>query len=352
MKVDKEYCMSSYLMYRTIANHELCFSEHVIPKFYEYTAERTPVYDSFQLEDRLRQQMQRITADGKAALALSGGIDSAILAKFMPKGSTVYTFKCVVPGITVTDESIAAARYAKECGLVHKIVEIYWEDFVEYAPILMKNKGAPIHSIEVQIYKASLQAKEDGFDTLIFGESADLNYGGLSDLLSMDRTIGDFIQRYSYVLPYTALKEYLLPTDTIIPYVHEGYVDVHEFCRNPFFIEAMGSYDNATKTAGVKLETPYAHTLMGIPLDYTRIRSGENKYFVREIFERLYNGFVVPPKTPMPRPMNEWFKEWEGPSRPEFWPHCTDNMTGDQRWLVYCLEVFLNMLDLGYLEND
>lgn len=51
------------------------------------------------------------------ALVLSGGIDSAILAKFMPKGSIAYTFKCVVPGVQVTDETVIASKYAQECGL-------------------------------------------------------------------------------------------------------------------------------------------------------------------------------------------------------------------------------------------
>lgn len=37
----------------------------------------------------------------------------------------------------------------------------------------MRHKKAPIHSIEVQIYKADLQAKADGIDTIIFGEAAD-----------------------------------------------------------------------------------------------------------------------------------------------------------------------------------
>ena len=347
--VDKVYCMSSYLMLRTIADHNKRFSDKIKPKFFIHDSiERKPVFNSFELENELQQQIDRITSGHKAALALSGGIDSAILAHFMPKGSTVYTFKCIVPGVPVTDETTAAAKYAERCGLKQKIVEIYWEDFEKYAPILMKNKGAPIHSIEVQIYKASLQAKADGFDTIIFGESADLNYGGLSDLLSKDRTVGDFIQRYSYVLPYKALKEFVIPMETIVPYVRDGYVDVHEFCRNPFYIEAMGSYSNATETAKIRLETPYAHTFMGAPMDYKRLRNGENKYLVREIFNRLYDGFAIPPKTPMPRPMNEWLKYWRGPVRAEFWPCCSDDMTGDQKWLIYCLENFLNLMDKGF----
>ena len=90
---------------------------------------------------------------------------------------------------------------------------------------------------------------------------------------------------------------------------------------------------------------PYAQCKMDVPIDYCRIRNGENKYLVREVFSRLYENFEIPKKTPMPRPMNEWFADWEGPKRPEFWPHCTDDMTGDQKWLVWALEKFLNTID-------
>ena len=85
-----------------------------------------------------------------------------------------------------------------------------------------------------------------------------------------------------------------------------------------------------------------------VPLDYARVRGGESKYLVREVFKSLYPDFVAPPKLPMPRATNEWFKDWKGPVRPEFLPHCTDNMTGDQKWLVYCLDMFLNLLDSGF----
>ncbi len=102
---------------------------------------------------------------------------------------------------------------------------------------------------------------------------------------------------------------------------------------------------NASATADFGIVLPYANCFMDVDIDYNRIRSGENKYLVREVFNRLYDGFEVPKKTPMPRPTNEWFKDWTGPKRSEFWPHSTDNMTGDQKWLVWCLEKFFNMLD-------
>lgn len=345
MIVDKRYCMSSFLMLRTIADHDHTFQEGIDPELFEIDYDRIPVKTGEELEEALRIQTEEAAKDGKAALALSGGIDSAILAKFVPKGTVAYTFKCVVPGIEVTDETASARRYAEECGLEHRVVEVYWEDYEKYVPLLMKHKGAPLHSIEPQIFKASLTARNDGFERMIYGETADTNYGGFSGLLSRDWTFGEFVDRYSHVLPYKVLKDPEMILEPYRQYEKDGYVDVHEFNRNVFYTESMGSYTNACDTAGIDLVTPYATTIMDVPLDIERVRKGENKYMIREIFERLYPDFEVPEKIPMPRPVNEWFKDWKGPEREEFWPHCTEGMTGDQKWLVWCLERFLNMIE-------
>lgn len=267
------------------------------------------------------------------------------MAKFMPKGSIAYTFKCVVPGMQVTDETIAAEKYARACGLKHKVVEIYWDDFERYVSVLMEKKQAPVHSIEVQIYKAALNAKEDGINTLIFGEAADAVYGGLSGLLSKEWLIGDFISRYSFVMPYQVLKHPELIVEPFVNFENDGMIDPHEFVSHVFMNESVGSYLNALGAAGINPVLPYPETYLAEPIDYFRIRSGENKYLVREVFSRLYPDLDIPSKTPMPRPMNEWFRDWKGPVRPEFWPHCTDGLNGDQKWLVWCLEKYLDMLD-------
>lgn len=345
MVIDKRYCMSSFLMYRTIADKTKCFSQNIVPNIPNMNFKRDPISNSTELYNKLKQEVVDATKDGKAALALSGGIDSAILAKFMPKGSVAYTFKCVVPGKEVIDETKSAAKYAEECGLVHRVIEIYWEDFEKFSPMLMKHKGAPVHSIEIQIYKASLQAKRDGFERLIYGESADSAFGGLSNILSKEWRIGEFIERYQYVEPFKVLKDPIMVLEPIKTHEKDGYVDPHEFISTEFFRESIASYINASESADIDVVLPYAKCVMSQSIDYTRIRKGENKYLVREVFNRLYPNFVVPPKTPMPRPTNEWLKHWGGPKRPEFWPHCTDLMSGDSKWLVWILEYFLNMID-------
>lgn len=87
------------------------------------------------------------------------------------------------------------------------------------------------------------------------------------------------------------------------------------------------------------------NTYFSVPLDYARVRAGENKYVVREVFERLYPGWTIPVKTPMPRPMNEWLANWNGPKRNEFWPNCASVLTGDQKWQLWALETFLDLID-------
>lgn len=345
MTVDKAYCMSSFLMFRAIADRDRTFKMEIHPNFFHSEYERKAVRNSYELEAILKEQVRQMADGGTAALALSGGIDSAILAKFMPKGSVAYTFQCRVPGKEVINEVPQAARYAEECGLEHRVIEIVWEDFLEAAPVLMKKKGAPIHSIEVQIYKAACQAKADGFTALIFGESADANFGGQDGLLSKDWQIGEFIDRYSYILPHRVLKEPRCIVEPFERHETDGWIDVHEFMRHEYYEESMSSYQNACDAAGICYCAPYSHAFLSEKLDYDRIRGGESKYLVREIFGRLYPQMPVPKKIPMPRPMNEWLKEWDGPKRPEFYAHCTDHMSGDQKWLVWALERFLDMID-------
>ena len=347
MQVDKNFCMSSFLMYRFIVDSEKCFDERYTHPAIKKDWIRHEIENSFELEKHLRSVVENACQNKKTALALSGGIDSAILAKFMPKGSVAYTFKCIVPGVKVTDETEMAAKYAQECGLEHRVVEIYWEDFEKLSPVIMAHKNQPTHSIEVQIYKAAMQAKADGFETMIFGETADCVYGGHSNLLAKDWKIGDFIDRWSFVKPYHVLKNPQMILAPYFEFANKGYIDVPKFLTDFEYYASVNFYLHATQMAGIDLVVPYAYTRMKDELDLHRVRNGENKYLIREVFSRLYPNYSIPAKVPMPRPMNEWLEKWSGPCRPEFWSHCTDNMTGDQKWLVWALEKFLNMIDEG-----
>lgn len=347
MDENLKYCMSSFLMYRTVVDRTKTFSDR-FPMFHiEYPTDRTRIDSGEELYEYLRKTIAERTRGRKCALALSGGIDSAILLTMVPENTITYTFKCVVPGKQVTDESPRALEYLKYARpeLTHKIVEVYWEDMDSLIDPILRHKGAPTHSIEVQIYKAALEAKKDGCDMMIFGETADCIYGGHSQLLAQDWTVGDFIDRWSFVMPHKVLRDPMLVLEPYRQFEKDGFIDVPLFLTDFESDPSLNFYADACDLAGIELYAPYAHTRMGAALDLERVRKGENKYIVREVFSKLYRDFKIPAKTPMPRPMNEWFADWAGPVRQEFWPHCTDNMTGDQKWLVWVLERFLNLLE-------
>ena len=193
--VDKLFCMSSYLMFRYVYDKNYCFTDGGSCQQVDLSFERKPVKDSSSLRSCLKYFVDEATEDGKAALALSGGIDSAILARLVPEGTKAYTFRCIVPGIQVTDESESAARWAEMNHLDHEVIDIYWEDIVPAADDCMKHKGAPIHSIEAQIYIAAKKAKTEGKTKFILGENADIIYGGMNGLLAKDWLYSEFVDR-------------------------------------------------------------------------------------------------------------------------------------------------------------
>lgn len=342
--------MVLFLMYRYIYDGANAFGDKHPVQLVDLDFPRIKVKTSENLLTALKKQIEEAAADRKAAIALSGGIDSAIMAKFMPRGAAAYTFRCKVPGKQVIDETEQAGKYAEECGLDHRIIDILWEDIAAVTDKLIMHKGAPIHSIEAQIYLAAVQAKKDGYSKMIFGENADIIYGGMDGLLAEDWTVGEFIDRYSYVMPY---KVMFSPDMDFVPFYEfekRGHIDGHTFINKYFRQEALGTYTNACRCAGIEFVGPYSKTVMDIPIDLNRIRSGDTKYLVREAFHKMYPGWEVPKKIPMPRPMNEWMASWEGPARKEFIPGCIKDMTGDQKWMLYSLERYLNLVEKS--ENE
>ena len=67
---------------------------------------------------------------------------------------------------------------------------------------------------------------------------------------------------------------------------------------------------------------------------------------IRELYKIKYPEREIPTKIPMPRRVDEIFKNWEGPNRPEFRKDIPmDKLTGNQKWQLWCAELFLNMID-------
>lgn len=73
MQVDKEFCMSSYLMYRYVYDCEKCFAQNVPCRQVNLNFNRTAVRDKYSLWRALKEIVDKACMDGRAALALSGG---------------------------------------------------------------------------------------------------------------------------------------------------------------------------------------------------------------------------------------------------------------------------------------
>lgn len=344
--VNKCFCMSSYLSFRFIEKEGVDFfggmhHKNFVPIPPE---ERIPVHSASEIDREIRAQMEGMKGE-KLGILLSGGMDSAILASYMP-GCDAYTFRFLNGAEKFNEELNRAEYYAHAYGLTLHYVDIDWQTVERYVDACMDAKCAPVHSIEPQLLQAALQAKADGCTRLVVGESSDLVFGGMDGLLKKDWTVEEFKQRYTFTRPEDVLKE---PVD--MSYLFERYrqgefIDFLSFMDDVFSIESSGSYWNAFQVAGIPYTDPYAILKMADKLDLGRVRHGEPKYLVRELFSMKYPSIPVPDKIPMPRPVDEYFADWNGPKRKEFQKGLDmSRFTGNQKWQIWCLERFLNRYD-------
>ncbi|MBD5521767.1 MAG: asparagine synthase [Lachnospiraceae bacterium] len=345
MKVDKNYCMSSYLCFRYVADPEIVFKEGVNHDDHN----QIPVEDKFPCKsaDDIDEYIKKILEEvdlSNAAIFLSGGMDSAILASYMPKGTKAYTARCVAK--SAIDETERAAEYCRINGLEHVIVDVTWDDYLDTMDALMQRNGSPFIPNEPQAYVMARKIKEDGAKFVIYGNCADTEFGGMDKLLSRDWDYDGWVERFTFLSPDRVLKT---PGD--VKEVYDRYrigdtgIDFIKFMKDIYAESSSAAYTNACKLAGLSYLDPYEKLRMADPLDLNRVRAGESKYLLRELFRKKYPMLPVPEKLGMSRPAEEWMKDWEGPKREEFLSGCVNGLSGEQKLLLFSLERFLNLLD-------
>lgn len=341
--IDKNFCMSSYLAFRYIEKEDMDFYQglkhkNIIPIPDE---KKILVKTSEDVDKEIAKTFVALKGE-KLGIMLSGGMDSAILASYMG-GSDAYTFR-FLNGDFQQEELSRAEYYARYYGLKLHYVDIDWTTVEKHLDKVMEAKGAPVHSIEPQILQAALQAKEDGVTMMIVGESSDLVFGGMDQLLSQDWSFEAFMKRYMFTNPQEVLET---PVD--MSYLFKRYrigegIDFLRFMDDVFSIESSSSYLNAFNCASMRYVDPYAYLKMADSLDLYRVRHGEPKYLIRQLFAMKYPEIPIPDKVPMPRPVDLYFKDWVGVKRPEFRKDIDlEKMSGNQKWQLYCLERFLNI---------
>ena len=346
--VNKDFCLSSYIAFRYIWKDGMDFCEGFQHKNYAPIPEeeRIPVKTSEDIDREIQRQFDALYAKyDNIGILLSGGMDSANLAAYLKPGSHAYTFTSASGEFNADIER--AKKYCAKWKLQHHFIEVTMDDFKQYTPIVMRYKYAPVHSIEAQIYKAALQAKADGVQLMIVGESSDLIFGGMDKLISPEWTFDGFAKRYTFLDPKLVLTNPVDQSELYERYrTGETTIDFMRFMDEVFAVESSGSYLNAFGAAWMPYYDPYASLVMSEPLDMHRVRNGEPKYLVRGLYAMKYPELEIPFKIPMPRPVDAIFKDWEGPKRAEFRKDIPmDQLTGNQKWQLWCAEQFLNMLE-------
>lgn len=344
--VNKDFCLSSYIAFRYICEEGMNFYEGFEHRHFKPVPQeqRIPVTTSEDIDREIQKQFDQLYGMyDSIGILLSGGMDSANLAAYLKPGSHAYTFVAQGTQVFNADEE-RAARYCQKFGLKHHFIDIAFDDYKEYTPKVMATKCAPVHSIEPQIYKAAMMAHQDGVQLMIVGESADLIFGGMDQLISREWKFDDFVRRYTFLDPQLVLANPVDMMPLYEKYRKEGdLIDYMTFMDDVFAIESSGSYLNAFGTADMPYYDPYARLVMAEPLDLNRVRNGEPKYLVRGLYAMKYPEIPIPNKIPMPRPVDMIFKDWEGPVRPEFRKDIPmQQLTGNQKWQLWCAEQFLN----------
>lgn len=345
---DKNFCLSSYISFRYIWKEGKDFYKGLKHENFQPVAENNKVYvkTAEDIFNDIRKQFDQLYAKYEnIGILLSGGMDSANLAHFLKPGSHAYTFTSDT-GVFNADVE-RASYYCRKFNLQHHLINISFDDYKRYTPIVMAAKGAPVHSIEPQIFKAAVMAQNDGVELLIVGESADLIFGGMDQLISRDWNFDDFAKRYTFLEPSKVLTTPVDMSELYETYrLPEGKIDYMKFMDEVFSIESSSSYMNAFAAARMPYYDPYARMMMSEPLDMHRVRNGEPKYLVRELFSMIYPELEIPFKIPMPRPVDAIFKEWNGPTRAEFRKDIDMNtLTGNQKWQLWCAELFLDIFE-------
>lgn len=345
---NKDFCLSSYIALRYLWKDGVDFFKGFHHRNFTPVAknDQIAVKTSEDIDREIGRQFDTLYSKyDNIGILLSGGMDSANLASYLKPGSHAYTFTSATG---VFDDDVKRAKYyCEKFGLVHHLIEITFDDYKNYTPIVMAAKEAPVHSIEPQIYKAAIEAKKDGVEMMIVGESADLIFGGMDKLITPEWDYEGFVKRYTFLEPELVLTHPVSQYELFEKYrTGQTGIDYMRFMDEVFSIESSGSYLNAFGVARLPYYDPYARLVMAEPLDINRVRNGEPKYLVRGLYAIKYPELEIPFKIPMPRPVDKIFENWEGPKRPEFRRDIPmAKLTGNQKWQLWCAQLFLNLFD-------
>ena len=330
-------CLSTFLVYRDLPKDVSPLDSKIDLSIENFP--RVEIRTQEDLDNYLKDFFSKIDFT-KTGISLSGGIDSALLASYCPKGTIAFTLK--YPEAEGVDETHQARIYAEKFGLRLIEVPVTFQDVLDNQDDLMLQKGEPLSSIEIGLYKIGLRALDFGLENIITGSGADGVFGGLYNLMSKKWKNQEFIERFTFLSPEKVLKNPEEPFDFYSEYFGDEYFNLFGFLSEIYGVSTTKYFNNAFKLAGIKYLCPYEYIDRCFDLDFSRIANGEEKYFLRGLFKQRVGELFVPRKYPLPRPLIVWQNLYGPLKNEEFKPNayelCT---TGEEKWILYSLDHYL-----------
>lgn len=340
-------CIDEYLAFQHINSHigwtygvhQRSFLENTeCPRLHTVTDGKTAIQTLQKISKNWTSKYQ----PHEIGILISSGIDSASVAKMLPKNS--FAFYATYEERDFDPELNIVKNYCEENNLHLIIVNVSWKDYELHMDYLMRVKKAPIHPCEIPVYMCCKKAQELGIQILFSGWGADTHFGGMDKLMSKDWSLEEFKQRFEYCANLQLTNDY----SHYVSFLNlDNTVNVYDFLTYNYHVMTLRSFFYIPELCGL-IHLPLWSYLNVESLDLERIKT-EPKYIIQEAFKLMYPNFTPTDKLPFTRPtdlyMNDHFNDYTYCKKlighSENIKNNIVNTNGQQKWMIYILNRFL-----------
>ncbi len=341
-----EKSVGCFLRYRSFPHDISPFSAK---RYFKLDRHPTLVCDENDVDKLFTEYCSKIDFS-KTGIMLSGGIDSVLLASYMPKGS--YAFTISYPEMKQKDEVEKAKHFAEEFSLKLVVVPVTFEDVLKYQDELMKFKGQPLATIEIGIYKMCLEAKKCGLTRVLSGMGADGTFGGTFLLMSRDWTNKEFVDRFTYIDPAIVMKKPVDSMEFYELYYGNPYYNLQGFLDDVETEYTIAYFMNPCELSGIKLYVPYEDCKRGFELSRDDMLNGREKIVLRKLFKKRLGYDYEGIKYAFPRPTEHWLKLYDEKLDEMFFEDSYSRLKKpEQKWVLYTTNHFIRLFSSGKLGN-
>lgn len=266
--------------------------------------------------------------DGQLGIALSGGMDGAIVAATL-RPSLAYTLAYDERDAEVDE----AAQIAREVGASLRVVRVTREQFFRTSEMLIDATHRPVIPHAALIHLLAREARQDGCTAFATGSGA---HGEWPQFYAAAHSVDALMRAWFRVLvnPARVLRDPVDVRPVFARYERpDGTVDVQRMIRE-VGTEGDGA-ERAIEAAGLAAVMPLRACRFAGQYDPQAFGRATLKPHVSEAFRILF-GRKAPPKAALPAPYRAWMEGY-APTHP-MWSEGASRLTGKRLFLVWSIE--------------